>query len=30
MRGASLPPFPTDMTASEVEVSVAIRFALAR
>ena len=30
MRGASLPPFPADMTASEVEVSVAIRFALAR
>jgi protein TonB len=30
MRGASLPPFPADMTASEVEVSVTIRFALAR
>jgi len=30
MRGASLPPFPADMTASEVEVSVAIRFGLAR
>ena len=30
MRGASLPPFPADMAASEVEVSVAIRFALAR
>ena len=29
MRGASLPPFPADMTAPEVEVSVAIRFALA-
>jgi len=30
MRGAILPPFPADMTASEVEVSVTIRFALAR
>jgi periplasmic protein TonB len=30
MRGASLPPFPADMTASEVEVSVAIRFGLQR
>jgi TonB family protein len=30
MRGASLPPFPTDMTASDIEVSVTIRFALAR
>jgi protein TonB len=30
MRGASLPPFPADMAASDVEVSVAIRFALAR
>ena len=30
MQGASLPPFPADMAASEVEVSVAIRFALAR
>jgi periplasmic protein TonB len=29
MAGASLPPFPADMTASDVEVSVAIRFALA-
>jgi protein TonB len=29
MAGASLPPFPGDMTASEVEVSVAIRFGLA-
>jgi protein TonB len=30
MRGASLPPFPADMTASDVEVSVAIRFGLTR
>lgn len=30
MRGASLPPFPADMAASEIEVSVAVRFALAR
>ena len=30
MRGANLPPFPADMTISDVEVSVAIRFALAR
>ena len=30
MRGAILPPFPADMTISDVEVSVAIRFALAR
>jgi hypothetical protein len=30
MRGASMPPFPSDMAASDVEVSVAIRFALAR
>jgi periplasmic protein TonB len=30
MRGASMPPFPPDMAASEVEVSVTIRFALAR
>jgi len=30
MRGASMPPFPADMASSEVEVSVAIRFALAR
>jgi TonB family protein len=30
MRGASVPPFPAEMTASDVEVSVAIRFALAR
>ena len=30
MRGASLPPFPPDMTASDVEFSLPIRFALAR
>lgn len=30
MRGASMPPFPADMAVPEVEVSVAIRFALAR
>ncbi len=30
MAGANLPPFPADMTAPEVEVSVAIRFALVR
>jgi len=30
MRGASLPPFPADMTASDVEVSVTIRFGLTR
>jgi protein TonB len=30
MRGASLPPFPADMAASDVEVTVALRFALAR
>ena len=30
MRGASLPPFPADMTATDVEVSVPVRFALAR
>jgi periplasmic protein TonB len=30
MRGASMPPFPAEMPASEVEVSVTIRFALAR
>jgi periplasmic protein TonB len=28
MRGAVLPPFPADMTASDVEVSVTVRFAL--
>ena len=30
MRGASLPPFPADMTATDVDVSVTVRFALAR
>ena len=30
MRGASLPPFPADMTATDVEVSVTVRFALSR
>ncbi|HEV2335362.1 MAG TPA: energy transducer TonB [Stellaceae bacterium] len=30
MRGASLPPFPADMTEPDVEVTVAVRFALAR
>jgi periplasmic protein TonB len=30
MRGANMPPFPADMVAAEVEVSVTIRFALAR
>jgi protein TonB len=30
MRGATLPPFPADMTASDVEVSVTVRFALTR
>ena len=30
MQGAILPPFPADMTASDIEVSVAIRFSLAR
>jgi periplasmic protein TonB len=30
MRGANLPPFPGDMTATDVEVSVTVRFALAR
>jgi TonB family protein len=29
MRGATLPPFPADMTASDVEVSVTVRFDLA-
>jgi TonB family protein len=28
MRGATLPPFPADMTASDVEVSVTVRFTL--
>jgi protein TonB len=30
MRGATLPPFPADMTASDVEVTVTVRFALTR
>jgi len=30
MRGATLPPFPADMTTSDVEVSVTVRFALSR
>ncbi len=30
MHGATLPPFPADMTASDVEVSVTVRFALTR
>ena len=30
MRGATLPPFPGDMTASDVEVSVTVRFSLTR
>ena len=30
MRGAAMPPFPADMTASDVEVSVTVRFALSR
>jgi protein TonB len=30
MRGATLPPFPADMTASDVEVSVTVRFSLTR
>jgi periplasmic protein TonB len=30
MRGAVLPPFPADMTAPDIEVSVPVRFALAR
>jgi protein TonB len=30
MRGAVLPPFPTDMIAAEIDVSVPVRFALAR
>jgi protein TonB len=30
MRGATMPPFPGDMTASDVEVSVTVRFALTR
>ncbi len=30
MQGARLPPFPADMSATDIEVSVTIRFALAR
>lgn len=30
MRGAMLPPFPPSMTSPEIEVSVTIRFGLAR
>jgi len=30
MRGARLPPFPPDMTASSIDVSVAVNFALER
>jgi protein TonB len=30
MRGALLPPFPADMTASDVEVSVTVHFSLTR
>jgi len=30
MRGAVLPPFPADMTASDIDVSVTVRFALSR
>src|SRR5439155_26319997 len=30
MRGANLPPFPADMTATDVDVAVTVRFALAR
>jgi protein TonB len=30
MRGAVLPPFPPDMTANDIEVSVAVRFSLVR
>jgi protein TonB len=30
MRGAQLPPFPAGMTASQIEVSVKLRFKLAR
>src|SRR4029077_8531969 len=30
MRGATMPPFPADMNASDVEVSVTVRFALSR
>ncbi|HKS89786.1 MAG TPA: energy transducer TonB, partial [Stellaceae bacterium] len=30
LRGAVLPPFPSDMAAAEVEVSVPVRFSLSR
>jgi len=30
MRGATMPPFPPSMTEPEIEVSVTIRFGLAR
>jgi protein TonB len=30
MRGATMPPFPTDMTTPEIEVTVTVRFALTR
>ena len=30
MRGATLPPFPPEMTQPEIEVSVTVRFSLAR
>lgn len=30
MRGANLPPFPPDMAANDIEVSLPVRFALAR
>ena len=30
MRGATLPPFPADMTSSDLEVSVTVRFSLTR
>jgi protein TonB len=30
MRGAVLPPFPADMAANDIEVSVPVRFSLTR
>jgi protein TonB len=30
MRGAVLPPFPADMTANDIEVTVTVRFGLTR
>jgi protein TonB len=30
MRGAAMPPFPADMTASEIEVTLTIRFGLSQ